>query len=225
MILEFLTFRVEGLPDGVDSIVATADLQGRDRPGGCLLGQWVAEELEAMAELRIIPPPSAILLAGDFFDHLECSKRGSSGEVGPVWCAFADRFPEVVGVHGNHDILEAVPEGTAVLDGQVEEVAGLRIGGICGIMGRTTKPQRRDRTEYLSLYEKILDQDPQIILSHCGPDDPISGRIGEPDVRELLERAGNSLVIFGHSHWQEPIAEFGGNQVLCVDARVAILTR
>lgn len=223
--LDFVVIRAEGLPDEVDALVATADLQGRDRPGGRLLGEWVAEELHAMSELGVIPVPSAVLLAGDFYDDPLCSKRGRTGDVQPVWQAFASRFPKVTGVHGNHDLLKQVPGDARVLDGTVENVAGIRLGGLCGIMGRSTRLNRRDPADYLARYRSVLDQAPDIMMSHCGPDHPASGRIGEASIRELLEKSGDSLVIFGHCHWRDPIAEIGRNQVLNVDARMVVIVR
>lgn len=146
--LTFSRANAEGLPPGVDAIVATADLQGRTEPGGRLIGELVAEELGILAGLGVIPEPGLILLAGDFFDDPACAKRGRSGEVGPVWRAFADRFPTVAGVHGNHDVLTAVPPGATVLDGRQETIAGIRLAGICGIMGCQTRPQRRSPESY-----------------------------------------------------------------------------
>jgi hypothetical protein len=40
------------------------------------------------------------------------------------------------------------------LDGDVVEVAGLRIGGIGGIIGSPLKPQRRDESNYFQTLEQ-----------------------------------------------------------------------
>jgi len=58
---------------------------------------------------------------------------------------------------------------------------------------------------------------------HHGPDEPASGRIGEPAIRHLLEQHGESLVIFGHCYWDDPYAEIGKHQILNVDSRVFLL--
>ncbi|MDQ6968229.1 MAG: hypothetical protein Q9M14_06055 [Mariprofundaceae bacterium] len=51
----------------------------------------------------------------------------------------------------------------------------------------------------------------------------INHRVGEPLVRELLEKHGGGLVIFGHCQWQDPHAEIGKHQMLNVDGRVMLL--
>lgn len=131
----------------------------------------------------------------------------------------------VAGVHGNHDVLTEVPPGATVLDGRQETIAGIRLAGICGIMGCQTRPQRRSPESYLHLYEHLLDGGPEILLSHCGPDEPSCGRIGDPAIREILQRKGETLAIFGHCHWPDPLAEIGANQALNVDGRVVVLVR
>ncbi|MGB6220251.1 metallophosphoesterase family protein [Haloferula sp.] len=226
-ILEFLECTVDGLPEGVNALVVAADLQGRERVGGRLLGQTVAEELVLLVDGGVIPSPSGILLAGDLYDRPDCGKRGGSGDVAPVWKEFAKHFSIVMGVHGNHDYLDArdLPLNASVLDAEIQEWEGLKIGGLCGIMGKPTKNQRRGSGDYLKLLEGVLRSNPDIMLTHCGPDDPETGRIGEPTVRMAMERFGTGLVIFGHCFWQDPIAEIGGSQVLNVDGRVIILKR
>jgi Icc-related predicted phosphoesterase len=226
-VLEFIRAEVEGLPAGIDALVATADLQGRDELGGKLLGEVVAEELAVLSEAGQIPPVAGALLAGDFYDHPDCHRRGGTGNVRPVWQAFAKQFPWVLGVHGNHDELDEsrLPDNAVVLDADLVDRSGIRFGGLCGIMGRPTKNQRRETGEYLLLLEATLESDPGIMLMHCGPNDPETGRIGEPAVRSVLERAGKALVVFGHSYWPDPLADVEGNQVLNVDGRVAVLHR
>ena len=73
-------------------------------------------------------------------------------------------------------------------------------------------------------------EEPAITLMHDGPDAPERGFRGSPRIREVLEGQGlgqseHKLVVRGHSHWPEPLAELScGTQVLNVDARVVILT-
>ncbi len=59
---------------------------------------------------------------------------------------------------------------------------------------------------------------------HDGPDVPEFGYRGTSPIREALELLDRPLVIRGHAHWENPLAEFAnGLQVLNVDARVVIL--
>jgi len=108
--LPILRATVDHLPDGLEAIVATADLQGRglEREDGGpapLLGELLAEELEALAKLGEIPSPdvTGVILAGDLYSRPELDCRGGSGDVRVVWDAFARNFRWVAGVAGNHD--------------------------------------------------------------------------------------------------------------------------
>lgn len=48
---------------------------------------------------------------------------------------------------------------------------------------------------------------------------------GDYRILDLLERHAPRLVIRGHTHWPDPLAEFpSGLQILNVDKRVVILT-
>lgn len=62
-----------------------------------------------------------------------------------------------------------------------------------------------------------------MVVLHAGPDDPSSGRKGDPAVREALG-ALQGLAVFGHCHWRDPLLELPRGQALNVDARVVVLT-
>ncbi len=85
-LLPFLRGQIEGLPDGLDALLVTADLQGRvrDACGNAvtrLLGESVAECVEELASQGLLPATNRIgvVLAGDFYCCEGLDKRGGSG--------------------------------------------------------------------------------------------------------------------------------------------------
>ncbi|EAU55571.1 metallophosphoesterase family protein [Mariprofundus ferrooxydans] len=222
--LPFFKVTVDALPSGAECLVAVSDLQGREHNGANrLLGEVVCEELALLQELEEIPAVAAVMLAGDLYDNPQSDKKGCSGDVTSVWNAFVSSFPAVIGVHGNHDIVDEsiLSELACVLDGSKTNLLGLMVGGVSGIIGRADRNQRKPATEFTEALQKVL-RSSDLVLLHQGPDEPTTGRIGEPMVRELLERHGESLVIFGHCAWSPPYAEMGKNQLLNVDGKVMI---
>ncbi|MCY1079020.1 metallophosphoesterase family protein [Archangium lansingense] len=72
----------------------------------------------------------------------------------------------------------------------------------------------------------MLRPSPEVLVLHEGPDEPSTERRGSPAIRAELEAREELLVICGHSHWDEPLAELsGGAQVLNVDGRAVLLRR
>ena len=233
--------RVDRLPEGVSALIATADLQGRERfqdsPGGPLrlLGEVLPERLatEVLPALRIGEPnDAAALLAGDFYTVPALDKRGGTGDVTSVWRAFADSFRWVAGIPGNHDTFgdrparrPRLPARMYFLDGDGAEIGGIRIAGIGGIIGNAARPNRRSEEDYLATLRQLLQPCPDVLLMHEGPDGIRPQQRGLSQVREILEASGMPLVIRGHAHWDQPFAEFpSGLLVLNVDARVVVLT-
>lgn len=110
------------MPDGINTFVVTSDLQGREenKINNRLVGEAVADELALLQELGEIPQIDLVLLAGDLYDHPDCGKLGGTGIVTSVWNAFADKFEQVIGVHGNHDIVEdnLLKSNVKILDGK-----------------------------------------------------------------------------------------------------------
>lgn len=233
---------VDQLPDGLSAIVVTADLQGRESVPGTaslparLLGEVMPQLLiERVFPLLDLEDPSrvAAFLAGDFYTLPGLEKRGGTGDVSRVWQAFSEHFAWVAGVAGNHDLFgpkqETRPErhpSMHYLDGDVVELAGLRIGGIGGIIGSPLKPQRRDESNYFQTLERILSQKVDVLITHEGPCGTEKGQRGDFRIRDTLEQHAPRLVIRGHKHWPHPLAQFpSGLQVLNVDKRVVILTK
>src|SRR5262245_43013081 len=86
--------KVDQLPNGVSAIVATADLQGRERfedsHGGPLrlLGEVLPQRLidEVLPSLSLPPEGKVgVFLAGDFYTVPALDKRGGTGDVTQVW--------------------------------------------------------------------------------------------------------------------------------------------
>jgi Icc protein len=233
--------RVERLPEGLKALVVTADLQGRetfeDSGGGPLrlLGEVLPQRLveETLPELGLDNPHQvAALLAGDFYTVPALDKRGGTGDVSGVWNEFRQWFAWVAGVAGNHDLFghpkKVQPdrfERTHFLEGDIAEVDGLRIAGLGGIIGNPSRPQRRTEEDYSHTLRSLLLGKPDILLMHDGPDGSENAQPGNSMMRNLLQEEPPGLVVRGHSHWENPFAEFPcGLQVLNVDARVVILT-
>ena len=233
---------VDRLPDGIDAIVVTADLQARECvPGAAslparLLGEVLPQLLiEEVLPLLDLDDPSrvAAFLAGDFYTLPGLEKRGGTGDVSSVWKAFGDRFAWVAGVAGNHDLFSPKQEtrlqphdSMHYLDGDVVEIAGLRIGGIGGIIGKPSKPQRRQELDYFQTLERLLSANIDLLITHEGPCGNKAGQRGDFRILDLLERHATRLVIRGHKHWPYPLAQLpSGLQILNVDKQVVILTK
>lgn len=232
-ILPILLAKVDALPPGLEAIIATSDLQGIDPNSGRLLGHLVAEDLEKLAEIGILPPPqqTGIILAGDLYAKL--NKRGGVGDVRSVWQAFNQRFRWVAGVGGNHDSFGRTQEdiqefsqqiGINYLDGQIIEIDKLRIAGISGIIGNPNKAFRRLEKDFIKSIRALVQELPDILIMHEGPSHPEVKLAGNDAIRKELMAAHNLLVVCGHSHWKVPITAVSkGVQVLNVDSRVVVL--
>lgn len=227
--LPFYKVRVDSMPESITSFIATSDLQGReqDRNSNRLVGEAVAEEVSLLEKLGEIPKIDFVALAGDLYDYPDCRKLGGTGDVTSVWNAFSEAFDSVVGVHGNHDIVDKykLPSNTIILDGSMTTFNGIRIGGVCGIIGRLDRNQRKTDEEFKRYLQKITSDKTDIVILHQGPDDPENAQMGEPSIREHLEKKGASIVIFGHCHWAKPMVELGKNQVLNVDNRLYVFSK
>lgn len=231
--------RIDALPGGLRALVLAADLQARALPawgqeGLRLAGEAVAEQLAALAEAGELPPASAtgVVLAGDLWSDPACKKMGGLGDVRPVWRAFAERFRWVAGVAGNHDAFGHPREqaafvqepGVHLLDGDVVELDGLRLGGVGGILGDPRRPNRRDPLEQTDLVLSVLSRGVDLLVLHEGPDVPEAALPGEPALREVLEVAEDrASVVCGHVHWRRPGARLGRRHVVNVDARILVL--
>jgi len=230
---------VDRLPDGVSAIIATADLQGRERfqdgPEGQprLLGEALPSRLatDVLPALGLSGDRIGVLLAGDLYTVPALDRRGGSGDVTDVWRAFGDEFSWVVGVAGNHDTFGPDPNAPPrfsrplhYLDDDRVDIDGLKIAGLGGIIGNPRRPRRRSEQQYTECLEALLRHQTDILITHDGPNDPVQGLRGSPLIREVVERLRPSLVVRGHAYWRQPLSQLsGGVQVLNVDRRVVVL--
>ncbi len=239
--LPLLRATVDTLPPGLEAVIALSDLQGvaphAQREGAvALLGEVMADELALMGEVGDLPHPSVtgILLAGDLYSNDAANVRGASGDVRGVWNAFSAQFRWVAGVAGNHDTFGGPRERERffqhpahhLLDGDVRDLDGLRVGGVSYIIGRPDKPGRREQLAHLERIQEVLLHEPEVLVLHEGPDDPSRELRGNPLIREVVEEGGDLLVVCGHCHWDTPLATLAsGTQVLNVDTRAVLLQR
>ena len=232
---------VDRLPAGCKALVICSDLQGLvDSPStngsvvSRLLGEALAEELALLSELGSIPPAAAtgVLLCGDLYVRPALDARGGLGDVRPVWRAFAQHFRWVAGVPGNHDAFGSPAERAAfvseprmhLLDGAAVTLDGMHIAGLGGIIGGKDKPNRRDERTFLRELQALLAGRPELLLLHQGPDVPTRRFAGDPRVRQVLERAPETLVLCGHVHWTEILAELSPHvQVANLEGRGLVL--
>ncbi|AMQ90500.1 MULTISPECIES: metallophosphoesterase family protein [Marinobacter] len=228
--LSFHRAFANGIPPGIRSLVFVSDLQGREIGGANrLLGEVVADELNTLVETGQTPRPDAIFVCGDRYDYPDCHKRGGSGPVDAVFEAFTKAALRVVGVLGNHDELtdpQRLSNAVDLLDGDVvEDVYGLTVGGVSGIVGDPHRSQRRSAESFLQVTESVTDKKPDILLLHQGPTDPSRpDRRGDHDLELSLRSGFEGLTVFGHTRWEEPwLIPMGEGQVLNVDGRVVVV--
>lgn len=219
----------------VDYLIICSDLQGISEELGKqrLLGETLPEYLKLLLEVEYDISEKTkigVLLTGDFYTNLE--KRGSSGDVRNVWKAFNEQFDWVIGVAGNHDRFGdndeknefKNKEGIFLLHKNIEEVDGLKIGGISGIIGRGDKTNRVGEKEYLDTLKKFLNQDLDFVLLHETPDFPKLDFIGNSKIRKVVEKVSPSKIICGHCFWERTMIKFENQStILNVDSKVVIL--
>jgi len=214
----------------LDALIVCSDLQGVvPGPGGRseLLGVQVAVALEGLAEGGVIPPAArtGVILAGDLYSGPAANKRGGYGDVVDVWVAFVERFAWVAGVAGNHDDVSGVAKLGArvhLLDGELAEPDGLRIGGVGGIIGNPRKPGRRSEADQLRAIARAIGHDLDILVLHEGPHGG-DKQPGNDAIRQAICAGAVGLTICGHDHWRVPLAAHPYGQILNVDARVVVL--
>ncbi len=190
----------------LESVVRDLDL--RLEPLGVVLPEHLARWLEREG---VDPSRVLVLLAGDLCGVLE---RGATCDVRPVWEAFARHFRYVVGVTGNHDLLDKPPEGMWLLDADVLNLEGVKIGGVSGIVGRQDRnPRNRDARAYREVLEKVLSHRPEILLVHPCPD--VGEFSGNAVVAEVLKGYPASLhVVCGHVPWPRVRVRLGSHVVV-----------
>lgn len=138
----------------------------------------------------------------------------------------------VVGVEGNHDRFGSnqekeefkVIENIYLLHKESVSIDNLNIGGISGIIGRGDKTNRVDEKEYLNNLRKLLKKDLDFLLLHETPDFPKFEFIGNPKIREVIEKATKSIICCGHCHWEKTLVGFENESIVMnVDSKVVIL--
>ncbi|AWB43635.1 hypothetical protein DCC85_04950 [Paenibacillus sp. CAA11] len=226
---------VTGLGDELDALIVTSDLQGtaETKQGDRLLGEILPDFLAVL--LGVEKPDlelerMAVLLCGDLY--ADPQHMGSSGDPLPVWRAFGQNFGRVIGVNGNHDLVDdaGVRELTEAQDmvyfhspGCVK-VQQLPIAGLSGIPGRTDKPNRMVEEDYIQVLKSLLKKGPELVLLHQCPAVPEAGCAGHWGTREVIEKAEPTLICCGHVHWGQPLVELDNRtQILNADGRVFIL--
>ncbi|HEY4223785.1 MAG TPA: metallophosphoesterase [Myxococcota bacterium] len=228
---------VDVLPDHVDALVITGDLQGVVGFGAAtrLLGAELAIELASLSLDGALPPLERVgcIIAGDMYSAPAADERGASGDVRAVWSALGASLAFVAGVAGNHDsfgtrheraVLAAMP-GVHLLDGDVVELGGAQVGGVSGIVGDPKRVQRKELDTFLALTRAVLTAEADLLVLHEGPSGG-DGQRGNATVRDAIIDAASApvLVACGHVHWRAPLADISALvQVLNVDGRVVVL--
>lgn len=232
----------DGLPDDLDAIIATADLQGREtfqQANGQplrLLGEVLPDVLvsEILPSIGLNDPDRiAVLLAGDFYTVPALDRRGGSGDVTNVWMTFAERFGWVAGVAGNHDVFGSDSKGRLRSNSRMRfieqgtaQVGNLNVGGLSGIVGDPTRPWRRAEADFNLAVETLLESSLDALIMHDGPSGPLSGQRGYDSTQAICAAGRPSLIVRGHAHWDDPFCELAnGTQILNVDQRVVIVRR
>jgi hypothetical protein len=232
--LRVVGMRCDRLPAGCDALVVASDLQGTAMSpfGGApqLLGAVLAEYLQPWSAQGWLPPPPrvGILLGGDLYSAPGADIRGASGDVTAVWQAFLlAGCPVVVGVLGNHDTVATdalAGLGRAhLLDGDVVEMAGIRVGGVGRVIGEPGRSGRRAEAAQLAALRAVLADDLHVLVLHEGPAGG-AGQRGSPVIEAALAGHDIPLVVCGHVHWNRPVSPRRGGHVLNVDDRVVVLT-
>jgi len=238
-----LTVQVEGLQGRAAGIVALSDIQGtggtRNTPR--LAAHDAFDALALLAQSGAVPALSDMVavLPGDYFAHLTLHKRGGAGDVSEVWRDAAGRFGAAVGVLGNHDrigsndpestsgghvrdLLAEVPSAT-IVDGDVRDVRGLRIGGVNGTIGDLRRPYRRDEDSFVSAVEAVVLETPDLVVLHQGPAPSLPDRSISAKLRSSC-LAFPGLTVFGHDRVPTMLEEPpGGAQFLSVLERIVVM--
>ena len=219
----------------LDYLIIASDLQGNviKKEVPILLGEVLPDFLKLLFEIHfptIDHQRVGVLLCGDLYARLD--KRGGLGDVKNVWQAFNQHFGFVAGVAGNHDDFGdnnafeqfKSTEDIYYLDGQIKKIAGLNIGGISGIIGRPTKPFRKEESSHLKMLGKLLRKQPDILLLHEGPNHLDPRMKGNEDIRKVIERSQKTVICCGHNHWKQTLVEKeNGTQIINADAKCIIL--
>jgi Icc-related predicted phosphoesterase len=229
---------ISRLPQGLDALLVTSDLQGVVRDWHTqqteLLGIAVTRAYQELYLQGLVPQPAkvGVILAGDLYAAPNGDKRGASGNVSSVWLAFAQRFKWVAGVQGNHDRFGSdrqklnlqYRDNIFLFDYEVAELGNICIGGVSGVMGDPVKEAYKLEADFLTELGLVLDQSPDLLILHQGPFGQHAQR-GSALVQAALLRKPPALTVCGHVHWENPLAQLTStSQILNVDSRVVLLS-
>lgn len=218
----------------LDYLILASDLQGTvEREGKTLLlGEVLPDFLETVLTLEFDQTDMSrvgVLLCGDLYARTD--RRGGLGDVRHVWRNFNQHFRFVAGVAGNHDDFGSPEEraafseepGIHLLHYDTQEIDGITIGGISGVIGRPSKPNRNAAGTHLKELIYLLQQKPHFVLLHEGPDHLQPRLLGNERIRQIIERYSSSTICCGHRHWDTTLVHLpNGSQVINVDAKCVI---
>lgn len=234
---------VDGMPPGVDALFLASDLQGHvdGDEGEELVGLAVAEAVgRHAAACGVDRGRLGVLLAGDLYAPPDASQRTATGDVRPVWRAFARHAAFVAGVAGNHDEFGAGTAdvqafageaGIALLDPGLHglavaaEFAGLRVAGVSGIVGNPERPWRRRHDDYIEAVATAIGAGPHVLLLHQNPALPGVRRDELSRLTQLLAVAADGFVVFGHAHSPAATMALGRCRLFATEGRAFWLTR
>ncbi|MEK7257555.1 MAG: metallophosphoesterase [Bacteroidota bacterium] len=227
----------EGIPEELDALLLTSDLQGTVQENGetRLLGEVLPEFLAAALsiEMNLRPEKTGVLLCGDFFALV--GRRGGLGDVSGIWKAFKTHFQWVAGVSGNHDDfgqnwnrlnrLRQEP-GIFYLENNAVEIENFKLAGLSGVIGENGKHNYLPEIDFCQKLDALLAKRADLTLLHQNPFHTDSPRKGGKAVLDLLQRHPGRLLACGHAIWNEPLLLLeNGTQVLNVAERAVVLKR
>lgn len=227
--------KIKGLPENINGIVVTSDLQGVviQNDENILLGEILADNLKLIFEIyfpKININRTIAFLCGDLYADL--IKRGQSGSPTKVWEKFASVFGQTIGITGNHDKFNNIEDlykikNAKLLVNEIFEIEGLKIAGLSGIIGRPDKNFRLQETNYLKSLSNLLSKKPNILLTHLSPQISDENLQGDENITKILENGNTTTLFCGHSHWEYNKAFDMKNetQILNADKKVFILTK
>jgi Icc protein len=234
--LPFHRALVDELPDSLQAIVVTGDLQGVVEAPSTgeiidMLSNALCRELRHLRSQGRLPAreATAALLAGDLHAY------AGEADVTGVWHDLAEVCRWIAGVAGNHDlppIRSGRENGPASDRGAMHflhqtsvKLDGLLIGGVSGVIGERGLQSHSER-EFVASVVAIAQQHPDVMVMHDGPNVAGTDVPGWPSIRRALEAAPPTLVIRGHDHWPTPLATLANEtQVLNVEGRVIVIQR
>jgi len=98
------------------------------------------------------------------------------------------------------------------------------VAGVSGIIGNPDNLNRIEEGNYIEMIKELLKENPDMLLLHQPPDNPVDNLVGNAKIRDVLEASKPTFVFCGHQHWKQTLTKLSnGTQVLNVDSRAVIL--